>query len=68
MAPEPNCPVCGNAVWESAPEPFKLRKADVRVRGGGMAVNAYFCTRCDFLRLHRAGGASDSAEPPERVS
>ncbi len=46
--------MCGNTEWETGPEQFSLRRGDPRfVRGGGTAVLAFFCTRCDFVRLHR---------------
>ena len=56
---EPTCPVCGNAQWEASEEQFNLRRGDPRfIRGGGTQVLAYFCTRCDFVRLHRAPDTS----------
>ena len=64
MAPaEPPCPVCGNTEWEAGPDAFSLRRGDPRyIRGGGTAVLAFFCTRCEFVRLHRK--PDDPGETP----
>ncbi|MDQ3777245.1 MAG: hypothetical protein M3310_00010 [Actinomycetota bacterium] len=57
---QPVCPVCGNTDWEAA-DPVVLRPAPRSVRGGGSAVAAFVCTRCEFIRLHRTRGENDSA-------
>jgi predicted nucleic-acid-binding Zn-ribbon protein len=55
MNESPSCPLCGNAEWEEAQQQFVLREADPRIiHGGGTDVSAFFCTRCGFVRLHRA--------------
>lgn len=55
MASEtPACPICGHTEWDEDREPYALRQADPRIlQGGGVVVTAYFCARCDYIRLHR---------------
>lgn len=61
---DPVCPVCGSTRWEPGAEPFMLREADPRVmRGGGMPVVAFFCSGCNFTRLHRVNDGSPSHGP-----
>jgi len=63
MAPTaPPCPICGNTEWEEGAKKLILRKIDPRiVRGGGTPAKAYFCTSCEFIRLHRAPDDPSSA-------
>jgi hypothetical protein len=54
------CPVCGGTEWQQGEEPYMLRPGNPRyVRGGGDTVIAFFCVRCDFIRLHRAAEPRD---------